>query len=180
MQKTIESERLFLRPFQQADQFALFEILSDRETCYADGGYAPFSRMDSAYAALMHKFATEEGRYIIVLKSSGKPIGAVHLMPVDNRAVLACEIGYLVHPAYRRRGYAAEAIQAVVAACFAAGCQLMTASAYAFNTPSMRLLEKVGFVKEGITHKAVRHCKYGVVDMVHYSKANAHEDKSAI
>ena len=48
-QYTLQTPRLLLRPFSSADSTDLFEFLSDRDTCYDDGGYEPFAAMDEKY-----------------------------------------------------------------------------------------------------------------------------------
>lgn len=47
---------------------------------------------------------------------------------------------------------------------------MITASVFQGNEKSMRLLNKLGFVKEGITHKAAKHCEAGIVDRSNYYK----------
>ncbi len=88
----------------------------------------------------------------------------------EDRAVPAKEVGYLLHRNHRRQGLASEAVEAVAEACFADGNRLVLAEVYASNTGSMRMLEKLGFVREGITRCAVQHCAYGLMDMVNYYK----------
>ena len=55
------------------------------------------------------------------------------------------EIGYSVVPAYRRQGYAFEAVQALVGWAFAQpGVSRITAECSPDNAPSIRILEKLG------------------------------------
>lgn len=104
---TLTTPRLVLCPFSIQDADDLFPMLSDRDTCYDDGGYEPFSR-DKKYTKLMETFAAQEGRYVIHLansdKTPGKAIGMIHLMDND-RAVPSYEIGYVLNKDYRRRGF---------------------------------------------------------------------------
>ncbi|WP_220682676.1 GNAT family N-acetyltransferase [Methanofollis formosanus] len=61
------------------------------------------------------------------------------------------EIGYAVLPAYRGCGYATEAVAALVEWAF--GCPevvRVTAQAEAGNGASVRVLEKCGFVRDGV------------------------------
>lgn len=166
-QYTLQTPRLLLRPFSSADSTDLFEFLSDRDTCYDDGGYEPFAAMDEKYQKLMDKFAEDEGRWMIVLRDSGKVIGTIHLMEAE-RAVPAVELGYVINPHFRCQGYATEALHCVIEDCFANGTQMLVASAYPYNQPSIHLLEKLGFAQEGITHKAMKHPIYGVIDSFNF------------
>ena len=45
---------------------------------------------------------------------------------------------------------------------------MVTASVFEGNEKSMKMLEKLGFKYEGITHKAMYHCKEGAVNLVNY------------
>lgn len=94
----------------------------------------------------MQKFSKDKGRFVIELKQEHKVIGLIHLFPADNRAVWAYEIGY-----------AYEAVSYVMQYCFdEVHREMMTASVFQGNEKSMRLLNKLGFVKEGITHEAAK------------------------
>ena len=60
------------------------------------------------------------------------------------------EIGYEMEPDFRKRGFASEALAAVIGAAHAHhGFSLLSAHAYADNTASVRVLEKTGFIAVG-------------------------------
>lgn len=169
MNHVIETERLLLRPFRQSDAADCFAFLSHRETCYLDGGYEPFSDMGEEYALLMEKFAGQEGRYMVELKGEGKVIGTLHLFPDDRRAVKATEIGYVISPGYRRQGYGREAVEAVIDHLFRkTDTELITAGAAVCNGPSIAMLEKLGFVREGVIRKGFFIPGQGAVDLVSF------------
>ena len=74
-------------------------------------------------------------------------------MTLSNWAlVILKRIGYGVHGAVRGRGLAGEAARAVVDAAFSSYSILKKVRAHmdAKNVASMRVLEKLGFVREGI------------------------------
>ena len=55
------------------------------------------------------------------------------------------KVGYTIAPAFQRRGYATEAVGALVAYAFdSLGADVVRAFADAENTPSSRVAEKVG------------------------------------
>lgn len=100
--------------------------------------------------------------------SEQKVIGSIHLLE-EERAVVCYEIGYSIHPRYRRLGYGIEAIKAVLDYSFEhTPIKMVTASVFEGNEKSMKMLEKLGFKYEGITHKAMHHCKEGAVNLVNY------------
>ena len=155
MQTAIETGRLLLRPFRASDAADCFAFLSDRETCHLDGGYEPF--------------ASGEGRYMVERKEDGRVIGTVHLFPDDRRAVEAMEVGYVIAPDCRRRGYAREAVEAVMDHLFReTDTQLIIAGVAVCNGPSIAMLEKLGFTREGMVRKAFFIPGQGAVDMVSF------------
>jgi RimJ/RimL family protein N-acetyltransferase len=68
--------------------------------------------------------------------------------PPDARG--AVEIGYAVEPEYRRRGYATEAVQAMLAwATREHAIHWFVASVAPTNVPSLRLVKNLGFIQTG-------------------------------
>jgi RimJ/RimL family protein N-acetyltransferase len=57
------------------------------------------------------------------------------------------EIAYEILPQFRGRGYATEAAGAVLEAAFATGRERLWATVGSWNTPSLRVLEKLGFAE---------------------------------
>jgi RimJ/RimL family protein N-acetyltransferase len=59
------------------------------------------------------------------------------------------ELGYIFDPAYNGRGYATEAVTAMMAYAFdRLGMRRLTAGCFADNLASVRILEKVGMRRE--------------------------------
>lgn len=165
--KTVETDRLILRDFEARDAEPFFEFLSDRDCCYLDDGYEPETSIKSKfYKKCMKLFELQkEERFMIELKSEKRCIGTIHIMEVENRQVDALELGYGICPAYQNQGYATEALQAAISYCFEEmEAQLLTAKAMEPNRASIRVLEKLGFVKEGIRRKGAYYPPVGVVD----------------
>lgn len=169
MRETIQTQRLLLRRFETGDEKDCFAFLSHRETCHLDGGYEPFEEMDGEYAKTMERFRTEENRRMIVEHSENKVIGVLHWFPDERRCVKTMEIGYIISPAYRRRGYAAEAVRALMD-CLVQdeGVKMITASAVGRNIPSLEMLKKLGFTWEGRIHKGFCLPGEGLVDLESY------------
>ncbi len=164
--KTLETERLLLRAFRAADAGDCFAFLSDRETCWLDGGYEPTPDTEEERQKLIAAFTGQEDRFMVEYKAQGRVIGTVHLMKDGRRRVPAWELGYVISPAFRRRGLAEEALREVIRCCFEErGLAMVTAGAAACNAPSLALLRKLGFVREGFLHKAFRYPPAGIVDL---------------
>ena len=65
-----------------------------------------------------------------------------------NRDFAAKEIGYIVNKRYQQKGYAAEALSAVIVQAFREGTHRVYAECDPRNVPSWKLLKKVGLRRE--------------------------------
>jgi RimJ/RimL family protein N-acetyltransferase len=75
---------------------------------------------------------------------SGQLVGDVGISPVEDEPGVI-KIGYTVSPSFQGRGYATEAVGALVAyALETLGADVVRAYASAENLPSIRVAEKVG------------------------------------
>ena len=86
------------------------------------------------------------------LTGTGKVIGNVYC---GTRDFDAQEVGYIVNERYRRKGYAAEALSAVIARAFRDGAHRVYAECDPRNTSSWKLLEKVGLRREAHFRKNI-------------------------
>jgi len=163
----IKTPRLLLRQFSAADAEDVFVILSDEQTTLDCGGYHAFDEMDEEYGCLMQKFAAQT-RYSIVCRETGRMIGMVSMMDAE-RAVPGWELGVEIAPDSRRKGYAKEALSAIIQTYFEkTDAVLFTGAHYAYNKLSGKLLESLGFTYEGTEHKAMCHAVRGPTDLVCY------------
>lgn len=65
------------------------------------------------------------------------------------RAANAVEIGYTIFPEHRRNGYATEAVEALLDWGRAQGIHRFVASVGPGNEPSLRIVQRLGFVEVG-------------------------------
>ena len=145
----IETERLLLRRFQLQDREALFESLSDEETL-AFEPYPPVKpeEMESLLAA---RIASPEF-FAVEIKATGKVVGNVYLgiRDCDN-----AELGYVFNRRFWGKGYASEACGAAVGRAFQAGIHRVYAECDPKNVRSWKLLERLGFRREGFFRENV-------------------------
>ena len=174
---TLVTPRLFLRHFQKGDAEHLFEAMSDRETCAMDGGYDPETVMDENYIASIDEFIGDPHRFVIALRSNNQAIGMIHLMPVKDRQVDAMEIGYLINPSQRRKGYAFEAVNQMITTLMDdMKLDLILLGACEKNKASLTMIEKLGFHYEGRRHKAFWDLDENKpVDLIYYYKDRLEE-----
>jgi RimJ/RimL family protein N-acetyltransferase len=148
----IETERLLIRQFQQGDYLDLFEYLSRPETYIFEPG-VPIT-LDQA-RELATARATGVDFLAVVLKSNSKMIGHIYFAGVEPADLLTWELGYIFNPIFHRQGYASEAAAAVVAHGFSdLGAHRIMARCNPDNPASWKLLERIGFTREGHFHKS--------------------------
>ena len=149
----IDSDRLYLRPPQRADLKALMAVNGDdRVTRFlpyptwnsrADGE-AWYDRMASLQAA------GEAHQLVVVEKSSQSPIGSCLLFNHDESSQRA-ELGYVLGHQYWGRGLMAEALRALLDCTFGPmALRRLEAEVNPANRASTRLLEGIGFKREGL------------------------------
>ena len=153
----LKTDRLLIRRFCMNDAAECFAFMSDEQGMFLDG-CKPFYTMDEDYWKRMKLFEEREGQYVIVLRNTNEVIGAINVFSDDSRAVSSKEIGYGISPKHQRNGYAYEAISAMINLLqkdllF----DMVVAGVLPENIPSIKLLEKLGFTREGIRHKAFWH-----------------------
>ena len=140
--KEIFTKRMILRSFRETDYDDLFEFLSQ----LADNEFEGYSGITYENGREHLRFRMESGAfYAMELKDSGKVIGNVYC---GCRDYDAREIGYIVNRQYQRRGYALEAISAVMERLFDEGVHRVYAECDPRNECSWRLLEKAGLERE--------------------------------
>jgi RimJ/RimL family protein N-acetyltransferase len=90
-------------------------------------------------------------------------VGDVGMSPSDHEPGVI-KVGYTMSPAFQGRGYATEAVSALIDYAFdRLGAQTVRAYASAENTPSIRLAERVGMhLVERIEHREGDQVWYGV------------------
>lgn len=148
-----ETSRLYLRKITTKDADDIFEYLSNDEvTKYL--GRESLNDIGESYD-LIKKFETnyidKRGiRWGMIHKATGHLIGTIGYDAIQIKNKRA-DIGYDLNIKYWRQGFATEAINEVIRLGFEnLGLNRIGAVVFPQNIPSLNLLEKVGFTKEGI------------------------------
>ncbi len=148
----LQTGRLWLRPIAVADADALFEARGDAEVMrYWDWpAQASAEAVRAVFAA--HIPALCDGTtlwWAVALAPEGPAIGECDLSEIDRHHRRA-EIGFLFARRHWGRGYAREAMAAVIDHGFGPlGLERLWARCHAGNDASVRLLERLGFAHEG-------------------------------
>jgi RimJ/RimL family protein N-acetyltransferase len=92
----------------------------------------------------------DDGGVHLLVCIDGDPIGIISLKP-PNEVWGTVEVGYMITPEQWGNGYATDALTVICGYAFdERRLHKVYATAYATNTASHRVLEKVGFTEEGV------------------------------
>ncbi|MGE8079975.1 GNAT family N-acetyltransferase [Peribacillus loiseleuriae] len=155
----IETSRLILREVTSEDAKDMFKYLSDKDVV-KPMGLAPFQAVKDVWDEVSwYKSIYEEGtgiRWGITLKDSGKVIGSCGFLNMLTKHYRA-EVGYELSKDYWGKGMASEALEAVVKHGYHHfQLERIEALIEPANLPSQKLVEKLGFKREGL----LRHYEY--------------------
>ncbi len=171
----LETERLLLREWEESDAADLFALYSNENVVL----YTPITAYTSLEQAVTKAanfrdwFRVKQTSitWAVVLKDTGKIIGecSLHSLSPENQRA---EVGYAYSPEVWGKGIASESIQKLVDFAFTDfslfPINRLEANTDPRNIASAKLLEKLGFTKEG--HLRQRNIEKGeVVDSVIYA-----------
>src|SRR2546430_16744002 len=149
----LHSARLCLRLFTESDLPALLDINGDDEvTRFLP--YATWKSMSDAEAWLKRSserhVAGSALQFVIAAKETGSVIGTCTLFHFEEDSAHAT-IGYVLGRAYWGQGFMREALTALINAAFNdMSLRRLEAQVESQNTASTRLLQRLGFAKEGV------------------------------
>ena len=144
----LESGRLLLRPFIEADRAAALALLGDTVfMAWSARGPLNGPAAEARFNSLVgNAQATGFGKLAVFSKPTAALIGycGIELAVFDGKTER--ELGFRIGAAHRRRGYAGEAARLVIADYFArSDADYLIAYVEPGNAPSTSLLEALGF-----------------------------------
>ena len=149
---TLRTHRLVLRPFTQEDAPRVQELAGAREVAlgtltiphpYEDGV------AEEWIGSLEQQWRGREALMLAMVTESDGLVGSIGLVRIDVPHARA-ELGYWVGVPFWGRGYAPEAARAVLRYAFdGLGLNRVWAQHFTRNPASGRVLEKLGFQREG-------------------------------
>jgi ribosomal-protein-alanine N-acetyltransferase len=155
----LDTERLILRPFGQADAAEVMRLAGDRAVAdttlnvphpYQEG-------MAEAWISTHHECNEKDQgvTWAITRKTDGALVGAISLggMAKGHQA----ELGYWVGKPYWSQGYCTEAAQAVLCCAFSDLALMRVHSCHFTRNPaSGRVMQKIGMRHEGCRRQHVK------------------------
>ena len=149
----LETERLRLRQVEKSDVEQLYEMLRDPEVAKFEYFYPVTSKAESLEFIERYKTelaVNEEITWGLILKETNQLIGTCCLGDFNEGARRA-EIGYDITQGQWGKGYATEAVQAVMDFGFnQINLNRIEATITPGNHASVKVLKKLNFIQEGI------------------------------
>ncbi len=145
----LEGRNVRLKIMEKEDISQYAEWINDPEFY---GEYNPLEQESKAEIEKSYDSAPPEKRKFFIEKKDGTRIGVVNTFPVGG----LLEIGFTLIPSERGKGYGNEAVQILIDYLFLSR-ELVRIQAFTDlrNVASQKLLDKVGFKKEGVVRKSM-------------------------
>lgn len=140
----LSTERLIIRRFREKDGEDLYEYFSNPKVLEFEP-FKPFTKEEAYEEA---KRRVEDEKFLAVCLKSGKMIGNLYFSKGDFET---WEVGYVFNEKYWGKGYAAESLRELITYAFSRlDVRRIIAQCDPKNSPSWKLLERVGMRREGL------------------------------
>lgn len=170
----LETERLVLRPFAEADAAHLLALDGDPDVTRFINGGRPTSReviQERTLPRLLHVYPCigTHGYWAAEERTTGAFLGWFEFRPLDDHSPAVIELGYRLNKAAWGSGYATEGSRALLSKGFTEfGVERVTANTMTVNTGSRRVMEKAGlsFIRtfSGDWPEAIEGSEHGEVE----------------
>lgn len=159
-----------LREWRRGDEPSLVRHANNRNVWINLRDSFPFPYRPADAKAWIRLASTDAVGQVFAIDVDGFAVGAIGLRPGEDVHRASAEIGYWLGEEFWNRGISTEAVKAVTAHAFEKLEMVRVhAEVFAWNTASMRVLEKAGFVKEGVLAKSALKDRK-VIDQVLYAR----------
>ena len=176
----IITENLILRRFRLGDGAELYHNVGQDQSIYEYITWSPCCTLESAETFVnenVQRYQTDEHYYSWAVTLHGSIIGYIGVYDIDKGMLLG-EIGFTIASKWAGRGYASEAVAALLYYMFEeVGFHGMSAWHDTKNMASGRVLQKNGMIIEGIARKAVAQQDGTYDDKVYYGILKSDYDR---
>ena len=143
---------LVLRDFEEGDTDGVHAIVGDDRVTY----WLSFESRSRDEAQSMldgileRRLDTPRSEYYLAITESASPGVIIGFARLGLMGIKAADLGYALRPEWQRRGHARAAVSRMIEFGFDdLGLHRITANIGPMNTSSMRLVESLGFKREG-------------------------------
>lgn len=136
----------------QEEQYQEFFAASNDEQLYANmSGTFPKTIEECEAAVKVYASSTDKTEYIRAIKVDNQIVGCIAAFFETGMYCKNAELAYWIGKEYRGKGIMAQAVQCMADELFSVfGIHRIWARPFAHNVGSRRVLEKCGFVYEGL------------------------------
>lgn len=172
--RRFETERLILRRFKLSDVDAVFDNwASDEEVSRYVGWNAHKDKIETLQlvSGWIEDYKNKSYNWAVELKDTHELIGNISAFNVSKKNS-NCEIGYCYGREFWGRGYATEALKAVLDHMLKE-CEMhiVEAKHYSLNPSSGRVMQKAGMIKEAVLkERRYEEASKTYSDLIYYSK----------
>ncbi|WP_440766957.1 GNAT family N-acetyltransferase [Natronorubrum sp. DTA7] len=144
----LSGDRVDLRPIEEDDLEFLQREINDPRIWRAIGRSRPVNGPQER--EFFENVVCNDETVTLLIVADSSPVGTIGFNAIEWEPRQA-EIGYWVAPEHHERGYGTDAADRLVTYGFdQLGLHKITARVFEFNEASRRLLESVGFTREGV------------------------------
>ncbi|NGZ74557.1 GNAT family N-acetyltransferase [Saccharibacillus alkalitolerans] len=158
------TQRLNIEPVGEEDIDDLFELEAKNKEFFRGFAatreelfYTRSGQTERVRRAIEASAVDQRYLFLVRERATGKLIGSVDLMDVSRGSLQSAWIGYFMDKEHNGKGYMTEAIRFVVRHAFEVlALHRIEAGVMPHNEGSLRVLEKAGFQREGLTRSSVK------------------------
>ena len=159
---SVEGERVLLRPPREADRAALIQVAQRSEAWLRPWSPLPPDG-EEAYGAVffdrvMAGASTETARRFLVVRRADEAVaGLVAITQISRGVFQSCCVGYWMGEAFANQGLMTEALRLSLGVIFdELALHRVEANIMPNNLPSLRLVQRLGFRREGLSRRYLR------------------------
>ncbi len=167
----VETERLILRMWTLEDAQDMYDYARSEKVGPA-AGWKPHENMEESRRIIKERFLKAGDVWATQRKDDGRCIGSIglHMDPSRPGELPVRMLGYVMNERDWGKGFMHEGCRAALRYAFdKMGLELVTVSHYPFNDRSRRVIEGLGFHREGLRRMAGRRYDGQIMDEVAYS-----------
>ena len=147
----LETERLFLRSYEEKDLQDYHRMMSDKQNLYYIDDIITSTIGESRESLRKAIAVTESGKArLLAVTLDDKLIGSCgYDLKTETPVGKIVHMGWFIMPEFQNKGYITEAAKKVLEFAFVSdNCARVETGCYTDNLPTQRVMAKVGFRKE--------------------------------
>ena len=152
----LKSGNIVLRPLRTSDAIRLADLANNEKISrnLRDGFPHPYTVTDAEN--FLSKFTDQHPVTFFGIDYKGEYVGNISLVPCQDIYRMSAEIGYFIGEPYWNKGIITTAVKLICDYGFdQLGIIRIQTGIFEYNHASQRVLEKCGFVREGVFAKSV-------------------------